>query len=85
MERTSKYTKNKKTRTRFEMGVACVENWLLRYSKDSTKENEKPHLKLAKPEARTKMGVLHNENLQENDTSRELRLRGKKRYDQILN
>ena len=63
------------------MGVACMKNGLLRYSKDSTKEEKKrPHLKLAKPGARTKMVVLHNENLQENDTNRELRLRGRRRY-----
>ena len=68
----------KKTRTHFEMGIACVEDWLLGYSKDSRKEEtEKPHLKLAKPAARTKMGVLQHENLQENNTRGELRLRGR--------
>ena len=56
MEKTLKSTKNKKTGTHFEMGVACVEDRLLRYSKDSTKEEkEKPHLKLAKLGARMKM------------------------------
>ena len=85
MKRTSKSSKNVKQGTHLEIGVACMKNGLLRYLKDSTKEEKKkPHLNLAKPGARTKMVVLHDQNLQENDTNRELRLRGRRWYDRIL-
>ena len=52
------------------MGVACMKNGLLRYSKDSTKEKkEKPHLKLAKQGAKAKMVVSSGKKLRENGTN----------------
>ena len=85
MKRTSKPTKDVKTKAHFEMGVACMKNSVLRSSKGSTEEGkERAHLKLTKQGGEEKMGIPSNKNLQENDTNRELGLRGRRRYSQIF-
>ena len=54
-------------------------------SKDSIeREKKKPHLKLAKQGARTKMVVSSDKNLQENGTNWKLRLRGRRLHPSIL-
>ena len=84
MKRTSKSTKNVKTRTHFEMGVACLKNSILMGSKDSIKrEKKKPNLELVEHEARTKMKGLSSWDPQENGSNGGLGLRGRKGYARI--
>ena len=81
MKGTSKSTKNVKTKSHFEMGVTCMKNSILRNSKGSTKEEkERAHLKLVKKGGEKKIEVPSNKNLQENDITRKLGLRGRRRY-----
>ena len=80
MKRTSKSTKNVKTRTHFEMGVACLKNSILMGSKDSIKrEKKKPNLELAEHEEEKKMKGLTSWDLQEKGDNRKLGRRGRRR------
>ena len=69
----------------FENGFACYWNGFLKSSKDSIKRGKKkPNLELDEQEAGTKMVVPSNKNFQENGTNKELGLRGRRGYAQIL-
>ena len=73
-----------KTRTHFEMGVACLKNSILMGSKDSIKrEKKKPNLELAEHEEEKKMKGLTSWDPQENGSNGELGLGGRKGYAQI--